>query len=67
MDYDNLLTEKTRLICLRRALDTAETKKLVNEVIDELPEDKRLCVLLYYFEEMSVPEIAQHWVFPRGR
>ena len=39
--------------------DYAETKRLMQEILDKLPEDQRLCILMYYYEELSVGEIAQ--------
>lgn len=41
------------------SVDYAETKRLMQEILDKLPEDQRLCVLMYYYEELSVGEIAQ--------
>lgn len=40
-------------------IDHEETVRLVAEIITALPEDQRLCVMLYYREEMSVSEISQ--------
>ena len=39
-------------------MDYAETKRLMKEILDGLPEDQKLCVLMYYYEELSVAEIA---------
>lgn len=39
-------------------VDYSETKRLVMEIIDGLPEEQRLSVVLYYFDEMSVKDIA---------
>lgn len=45
-------------------------KRTVNEavrkIVDSLPEDKRACVVLYYFEQNSLPEIAQILGIPEG-
>ena len=41
------------------SVDYAETKRLMQEILDKLPEDQRLCILMYYYEELSVGEIAQ--------
>lgn len=41
------------------SVDYAETKRLMQEILDKLPEDQRLCVLMYYYDELSVGEIAQ--------
>lgn len=39
-------------------VDDNETSRLIMEIINKLPEDKRLCVLMYYYQEMSISEIA---------
>lgn len=40
-------------------LDRQETVRLVAEMIDDLPEDQKLCLLLYYRDELSVSQIAR--------
>lgn len=42
-----------------KALDYEETKRLLREIIDSLPEEQSLCVLMYYVQDMSVAEIAE--------
>ena len=42
-----------------QTLDHKETVRLVGEIIEGLPEDQKLCILMYYREELSVAEIAQ--------
>lgn len=39
--------------------DYEETKRLVLEIIDNLPEEQRLSVILFYYEQLSVKEIAK--------
>ena len=41
------------------ALDNDETRRMVRELIDQLPEPQRVAVMSYYNAEMSVKEIAQ--------
>lgn len=41
------------------ALDYEETKRLLREIIDSLPEEQSLCVLMYYVQDMSIAEIAE--------
>ena len=48
------------------AMDTAETRQLIMNIVDDLPEDQRLCVLMYYYDEMSVGEIAAALDVPAG-
>ncbi len=39
-------------------IDQNETSRLIREILDELPEDQRAAIGMYYYEEMSVKEIA---------
>ena len=48
------------------SLDQSELQRTVMEVLDELNEEKRACVLMMYFEELSVSEIAQTLEIPEG-
>lgn len=41
-------------------MDYQETKRLIQEIIDELPEEQRIAVMLYYYKDMSVGEIAAY-------
>ncbi len=40
------------------AFDNAETAQMIDEIVEALPEAQRMCTLLFYFDEMSVKEIA---------
>ena len=40
------------------ALDNAETARMIDEIIEGLPEAQRMCTLFFYFDEMSVKEIS---------
>jgi RNA polymerase sigma factor (sigma-70 family) len=42
-----------------KSLDNAETARLIMEIIDKLPEPQRVCILCYYYEQLSVSEIAE--------
>lgn len=39
-------------------IDQKETKRLIREIIEELPEDQRAAIGMFYYQEMSVKEIA---------
>ena len=39
-------------------IDQEETKRLLREIIEELPEDQRAAIGMFYYEELSVKEIA---------
>ena len=42
-----------------KALDNDETRRMINDIVDELPDEQRMCVMLYYYDEMKTREIAQ--------
>ncbi len=41
-----------------QVIDQKETKRLIREIIEGLPEDQRAAIGMFYYEEMSVKEIA---------
>ena len=41
-----------------KALDNTETTRMIEEIVDSLPEAQRVCTLMYYYDEMSVKDIA---------
>jgi len=41
-----------------QVIDRKETERLIREIIEELPEDQRAAIGMFYYEEMSVKEIA---------
>lgn len=41
-----------------KVLDNAETQRLVLEIIDGLPAEQRMTVIFFYYDEMSVKDIA---------
>lgn len=41
------------------AMDRKETSRLVSEILDTLPDDQRLVMGMFYYEEMSVQQIAR--------
>ena len=45
--------------CPEEVLDRQETTRLLNEILDTLSEDQRLVIGMFYYEEMSVREIAE--------
>lgn len=40
-------------------IDQGETKRLVQEMIDSLSEEQKICIMMFYVEELSVKEIAE--------
>ena len=47
-------------------LDQAEAKALIAALVNELPEDQRLVVLLHYYDDMEVASIAKSLEIPEG-
>lgn len=47
-------------------LESAEKRRLLQEIVDALPADQRACVVLYYYSELPVPEIARLLECPEG-
>lgn len=42
-----------------KAIDNAETVRMIEEIVDGLPDVQRAATLMFYYNEMSVKEIAQ--------
>ena len=42
-----------------KAIDTEETRKMIRELVDELPPAQKCCVLMYYYDELPVKDIAE--------
>lgn len=49
-----------------KALDNAETTRMIEEIVDGLPDAQRLCTLMYYYDEMSVKDIAENLGVPEN-
>lgn len=43
-----------------------EEQKIIRRLVDDLPEKFRVVVLLYYMEELSVPQISKVMKLPEG-
>ena len=41
-----------------KALDNEATRKIIMEVIDNLPDKQRMCILLFYYGQLTVADIA---------
>jgi len=42
-----------------KALDNEATRKIIMEVIDNLPDNQRMCILLFYYGQLTVADIAE--------
>ena len=59
IDFEDTIENENMTFSPDQSVDYAETKRLMGEILDGLPEDQKLCVLMYYYEELSVSEIAE--------
>jgi len=48
------------------AYDSAETRQIIWECVQGLPEEQRMCVLMHYYEDMAVADIAAALEVPEG-
>ena len=46
--------------------ENKSVKKLVMSCVDKLPEEQRMCVVMFYYDELSVNEIAETLCIPVG-
>ncbi len=47
-------------------IEKSEIRNSVQRIVDDLPEDKRACVVLFYYEQHSLTEIAEILGVPEG-
>lgn len=55
--FDNLVEERDEFIP-DEALDKAELKQAIQVILDELPEEQRSAIMMRYFDEIPVKDIA---------
>lgn len=60
-DYVPELEEERIEFLPEENMDFQETKRIVQEIIDELPEEQRISIIFYYYNEMSVADIASYF------
>ena len=56
--FDTMAEERTEFIP-DEAVDQADFRATIMAMIDQLPDEQRAATMMYYFDEMSVKEIAQ--------
>ena len=60
VDSDEMIefedTRKDR--CPEEIVDQKETARLLNEILDQLPEEQRIVVYMHYYEQLQVKDIA---------
>lgn len=58
-DYFDAIPDPNEALIPEEAADIGETRRLVMELVNQLPEAQRECVILYYFSQCSVEQIAR--------
>ena len=58
-DTAEIILEDSKAENAADVIDNAEIRRIINDIIDRLPDEQRTCVMLYYFDERSVLEIAE--------
>lgn len=58
-EFEETIADERLTFSPENSIDYSETKRLMKAILDSLPEDQKLCVLMYYYEELSVGEIAE--------
>ena len=48
------------------SLDRKETSRIVQELLDELSDEQRICIIMYYVEQLSIAEIAEQCACPEA-
>ena len=41
------------------SVDYSETKRIISDLLDNLPEDQKMCLLLFYVNDMKITDIAK--------
>lgn len=57
-DYESEIVDNSDTYNPEKLLDDKEVKKIVKDILYSLPEDQRLCVVLYYGQDLKISEIA---------
>jgi RNA polymerase sigma-70 factor (ECF subfamily) len=54
------IEETDPLLVPKKAFDKAETARIIIEIIDQLPLPQRVCVYYYYYERLTIAQIAEN-------
>ena len=57
-EYDWEMEEERDEFIPEKSMEYEETRRLVSEIIDNLPIEQKICIFQYYYEEKSMEEIA---------
>lgn len=58
LEFEDSIENERSEFMPEESVDYSATKEIMQGILDQLSDDQRLCVLMYYYDEMSVGEIA---------
>ena len=58
VEFEDILENENKEFMPEESVDYSATKKIMQGILNQLSEEQRLCVLMYYYEELSISEIA---------
>lgn len=59
LEFEDSLENDNQEFMPEESVDYEATKKIMQDILANLSDDQRLCVLMYYYDELSVSEIAE--------
>jgi RNA polymerase sigma factor (sigma-70 family) len=65
-DFEESLENEDNTMVPHEVADNKETKRLVMNCIENLPDDQKLCVIMFYYDEMSIKDIASSLSIPEA-
>ena len=65
-DFDSSINSERAIVSTEVSVETDEVNKMLFEAIETLPQEKRVCLQLYYFEGADIAEIASTLGIPQG-
>lgn len=65
-DFDSSINSERDIVSTAVSVETDEVNKRLFEAIETLPQEKRVCLQLYYFEGADIAEIASALSIPQG-
>ena len=58
VEFEDVLENENKEFMPEESADYSATQKIMQGILNQLSEEQRLCVLMYYYEELSISEIA---------
>lgn len=64
--FEDTLENKDMSLLPESVTENEALRKLIMDCIEKLPDEQRVCVVMFYYDELSVKEIAQALRIPEG-